>query len=122
MLKAATDPLAHTSPWATEENFWLEGPNFYRAHMAEDAEMWFPDRDGVLRGEEILDALKNAPRWEAVVFTEQQVEVTDDGVVLRYHATARADGEDVYTAHCTSTYRRDASGLKLVAHRQRAVG
>ena len=121
MTTAATDPLAHTSPWATEENFWLEGPNFYRAHMAENAEMWFPDRREPLRGAEILDALENVPRWEAVRFDHQQMDVVDDRITLRYHATARRDGQDDYSAHCVSTYRRDSGGLKLIDHRQRAV-
>ena len=121
MTNAVHDPLAHTSPWAIEENFWLEGPAFYRAHMAEDAEMWFPDRPGPLKGAQILDALKNAPRSEAVTFDHQQMEVVDDRITLRYHATARRDGQDDYAAHCTTTYLRDPGGLSLVEHHQRAV-
>ena len=121
MMNAANDPLAHTSPWATEENFWLEGPDFYRAHLADDAAMYFPDRPGPLRGDAILDALKNEPRWDAVVFTKQDMAVDDDRITLRYHATARREGRDAYSAHCTTIYLRDAGGLKLVEHHQRAV-
>lgn len=121
MTNAVDDPLDHTSPWALEENFWLEGPAFYRAHMSENAEMWFPDRPEALKGEQILAALENAPRWESVVFDDQQMEVIDDRVTLRYHATAQRDGQDDYHAHCTTTYVRDPGGLKLVEHHQRAV-
>lgn len=122
MTTTAHDPLAHTSPWAVEENFWLEGPNFHRAHIAEEAEMQFPDRAGPLRGTAILDALKNVPRWESVTFADQQMSVDGDRITLRYRATARAEGEDAYSAHCTTVYRRDPGGLKLVEHHQRAVG
>ena len=121
MPNTVNDPLAHTSPWATEENFWLEGPNFYRAHMAKDAEMWFPDRPSPLKGDEILDALKTAPRWEAVVFSHQSMMVSQDRITLRYHATAQTDGQDVYDAHCTTVYLHDAGGLRLIEHRQRAL-
>ena len=121
MTNSANDPLAHTSPWAIEENFWLEGPDFYRAHMAEDAEIWVPDRAEPLKGVEILDALKNVPRWEAVVFDHQNMAVDGDRITLRYHATAQAEGQDAYAAHCTTTYLRDPGGLKLIEHRQRAV-
>lgn len=121
MMNTAHDPLAHTSPWATEENFWLEGPDFYRAHMVDDAEMWFPDRKEPRRGDEILDALRNVPRWESVQFSDQEMEVDDARVTLRYTATARRDGQDEYTAHCTSIYKRDAGGLKLIEHHQRAA-
>jgi len=121
MMKAANDPLAHTSPWAIEENFWLEGPDFYRAHLGEDAEMWFPDRSAPLKGEAILDALKNVPRWEAVVFSHQDMVVADDRITLRYRATARREGSAAYKAHCTTTYLRDSGALRLIEHRQRAV-
>ena len=121
MMKAANDPLAHTSPWAIEENFWLEGPDFYRAHLGENAEMWFPDRSAPLKGEAILDALKNVPRWEAVVFSHQDMVVADDRITLRYRATARREGSAAYKAHCTTTYLRDSGVLRLIEHRQRAV-
>ncbi|MCB1348469.1 MAG: DUF4440 domain-containing protein [Maritimibacter sp.] len=119
MSTIARDPLSHTSPWALEEHFWLEGPNFYRAHLSKDAAMWFPDRPEPLRGEAILDGLMNAPRWESVVLDQQDMAVTDETVTLRYHATARRDGQDDYRAACTTVYKRDAGGLKLLEHHQR---
>jgi len=121
MIQTVNDPLAHTSPWATEENFWLEGPNFYRAHLADDAEMWFPDRPAPLSGEALLDALRNVPRWESVAFTHQDMAVSGDRITLRYHATAQREGRDAYAAHCTSVYRTEGGALRLVEHRQRAI-
>jgi hypothetical protein len=111
-------PLDHTSPWATEENFWLEGPNFYRAHMTRDAVMSFPPPVGELRGDDIIESLRNTPRWEAVRFSDQQMKVEPGRIVLRYHATARRFGADVYEAECETVYRHDAGGLLLAAHRQ----
>lgn len=121
MTRISHDPLAHTSLWAMEENFWLEGEDFYRAHLAEDAAMWFPGQKEPRRGAAIVDALRNAPRWEAVAFSDQEMEVDGDRVTLRYTATARRDGQDVYTARCVSTYRRTVAGMLLAEHRQRAV-
>lgn len=119
MTMIESDPVAHTSPWAMEENFWLEGADFYRANMADGAEMWFPDRSEPRRGQEILDALRNAPRWEAVVFTDKTMDVDGARVTLRYTATARRDGQDVYAAECVTVYARTPGGLRLVEHRQR---
>ncbi len=111
----------HTGLWAMEEDFWLEGPAFYRAHMARDAVMSFPDAAGTLRGEAIVQALENAPRWGGVRFTDQHVEVEGDTVKLRYHAVARRDGQAEYKADCQSVYSRDAGGYLLSSHVQHAV-
>ena len=122
LLRVPRDPVPRTGPWATEENFWLEGPDFYRARMATDAAMWFPDRAAPLKGEAIIDALQNAPRWERVRFSDKSMTVEDDRITLRYHAVARRNGRDAYAADCETTYLRDSTGLlRLVEHRQRAA-
>lgn len=114
-------PIDHTSPWATEENFWLEGPNFYRAHMARDARMSFPDTVGTLEGEEIIDALRNAPRWDSVVFSDKSMSVEGDRMILRYHASARRYDMPAYEATCKTVYFRDTGRLLLTEHVQRAA-
>lgn len=111
----------HTGLWATEEDFWLEGPDFYRANLARDAVMSFPDAAGTLSGEAIMRSLENAPRWGGVAFSDQKVEVDGDKVTLRYHAVARRDGQADYEADCQTVYSRDAGGYVLTSHVQRAV-
>lgn len=108
----------HAGLWAMEEDFWLEGPAFYRAHMAPDAVMSFPDAVGTLKGEKIVQALENAPRWGGVRFSAQKMEVEGDKVVLHYHATARRDGQTDYEADCQSVYVSDPGGFVLSSHIQ----
>lgn len=106
------------SLWAEEENFWLEGPDYFRAHMDRDAVMYFPEPTGMLRGTQILDALENAPRWDNVIFFNRSVETAADKVRLVYRAEASQIGGRSYVAQCESIYEKDAGDWKLTCHRQ----
>ena len=104
--------------WDIEAGFWLDGPRFYRDHMFPGAHMTFPDPVGILRGEAILDGLKDAPRWEAVDMEEKTDLRVGDTLVLSYRATARRDGDRPYAALCSSTYVVQHQSWKLISHQQ----
>ena len=108
--------------WGYEESFWLDGTKFYEARMRADAQMVFPAPVGILKGEQILDGLRSAPRWESVEMTGKTVRQVEETLVLAYHATGRRRGSDPYTAFCSSTYVHGNDGWKLLSHQQTPAG
>ena len=113
--------MAHDELWKMEKSFWLDGPEFYGHAMAPDARMVFPDPVGILAGEEIVEGLKQAPRWAEVRFDEREATGMGDTVVLAYRATGKREGEAAYVALCMSTYVKGGEGWRLLAHQQSPV-
>jgi hypothetical protein len=84
--------------------------------------MAFPGM-GVMRAADVLDSLKDEPRWASVHMTDRAVGRPGDSVVvLGYKAEGRRDGAEPYLAFCTSTYRSDEGIWKLVQHHQTFAG
>lgn len=108
--------------WQREESFWLDGVAFYRDNMAAEAQMVFADPVGILKGDEILDGLKAAPRWAAVEFADQTEQTLGDTRVLAYRATGSRDGAEPYSALCSTTYVRREGKWILLSHQQTPVG
>lgn len=104
--------------WEMEKEFWLSGPDFYGSSMAPDARMVFPPPVGILAGEEIVEGLKQGPRWQSVDFDEKTETSLGVAAVLAYKATGNKDGEDPYIALCASTYVKSGGNWVLLAHQQ----
>ncbi len=117
-MTSLDDTPATESLWAEEENFWLEGPDFYRAHMVPDAVMDFPEPTGLLKGEQVLNALENAPRWDSVSFFDRDVEKLGNKARLAYRAEGKRDGVAAYVAKCESVYVKSAGDWLLTCHKQ----
>ncbi len=104
--------------WALEERFWLEGSTVYDGLLDPACLMAFPGM-GVMRAADILDSLRQAPRWASVDMTGRAIGRAGDGVlVLGYTAESRRDGAAPYRCFCTSTYRADGERWLLVQHQQ----
>lgn len=108
--------------WAMEKKFWMDGEDFFESSMAPDAHMVFPDPVGIMIGQEIIDGLRDAPRWSSVEFASKSATQLGETVSLAYHAVARRVGSDPYRALCSSTYAHDSKGWLLLAHQQAFVG
>lgn len=54
--------------------------------------------------------------------TDRAIGRARDVVVLGYAAEARREGGEPYRCVCTSTWRADDGGWKLVQHQQTLVG
>lgn len=103
--------------WDLERRFWLEGPEHYARALDPGCVMVFPF--GVLQGAAIAASLDGAPRWTSVDMAERTLaRPTDDLVVLAYRARGERAGAEPYAAWCSSTYRRDGAGWRLVQHQQ----
>ncbi|MBW3096917.1 nuclear transport factor 2 family protein [Pseudohoeflea coraliihabitans] len=104
--------------WDLEREFWSRDADFFAEHMAEHAVMVIPVQQGILSGEEILETLGDAPRWQEVDFADQQLIEADHFALLSYRAHgAREDGSD-YRARCATGYIRDGDGWRLISHQQ----
>lgn len=106
------------SLWDIEQSLWLDGANFYESSMAANARMVFPSPVGILAGEQIVQGLKQAPRWSSVDFHDKSETHLGETVVLAYSAIGRRDGEDPYEAFCASTYVQKEGKWVLLAHQQ----
>ena len=107
--------------WNLERRFWLEGSSVYDDLLDPACLMAFPGM-GVMRPAEVLDSLKQAPRWSSVEMTGRTVgRAGDDVIVLGYSAEGRRDGADAYRCLCTSTYRRADQKWQLVQHQQTLI-
>jgi len=104
--------------WNAEESFWIDGPEFYEKRMMADACMVFPSPVGILEGQEILDGLRQGPRWQSVDFREKSQVRSGDTTVLAYKATAERKDSQPYIALCSSTYIRNGGTWKLLSHQQ----
>lgn len=108
--------------WALEERLWLGGPEAYDGLLDPTCLMAFPGM-GVMRAADVLDSLRDAPRWASVAMTDRTVgRAGGDVLVLGYTAEGRRDGAAPYRCFCTSTYRRDGSAWRLVQHQQTMAG
>ena len=111
---------SQTDFWNMEQNFWTEGAGFFRDNMARNAIMVFPAPVGLLSGQEIIDGLDRAPRWEKIAFENRKKLENGKFTVLSYRADGkRADGEN-YRALCSTSYFKEDGDWKLFSH-QRAV-
>ena len=104
--------------WEMEKSFWLDGPEFYEESMASDARMVFPAPVGILAGKQIVEGLKQAPRWKSVDFEDKTETALGDTVVLAYGATGRREDGDPYSALCASTSVKSDGNWVLLAHQQ----
>ncbi|WP_179209233.1 MULTISPECIES: DUF4440 domain-containing protein [Haematobacter] len=102
--------------WEQEESLWIGGRLAYMNHMAPGCLMAFPE-SGLVQNDAILEAVDSAPRWRSVNMTGRRLTESDSVVVLGYVASAERGGSS-YRAICTSVYRRDPEGWRLVQHQQ----
>lgn len=104
--------------WALEKRFWLEGASVYDDLLDPACLMAFPGM-GVMRAADILDSLKQAPRWTSVDMTDCSLGKAGHSViVLGYTARGQREGAEPYRCFCTSTYRADGERWKLMQHQQ----
>ena len=105
--------------WEVERKLWLGGPEAFRAWVAADCLMVFPEPAGILTGPAILDGLAAAPRWQRLEILTPALRRGGDSVaVLAYRAEAARPAGEPYHALCSSTYVREAGAWWLVQHQQ----
>lgn len=103
--------------WRLEAQFWKGGEQFYRDNLTDDSLMVFSGM--VLTKDQTVETITGGARWIEVAFDNQRVVLlTDDAVALNYHASARREGAETYTAVATSVYVRRGGAWLLALHQQ----
>lgn len=107
--------------WECERRFWLDGPDYCRSILSDDARIEYLPPVGTLSAPQLLERMGSSPRWALVEFDDTLAECHGDETVLRYRAAGWADRATPYVADCASRYRRDAGVWRMTEHRQRPV-
>lgn len=93
------------------------GAEFYSGLMAAEAVMVLAD-GSVMRRDEVVAALRDAPPWDTYAIEEPSVSaLTDDVHTIVYGVTGRR-GETEYRGVMTSTYVLSPDGWQLALHQQ----
>ena len=109
--------------WQLEKRFWLDGAEFYEARLADGAVLVLPFPAGLMGRDSAIDAIRQAPRWQEVVFHGTGETRRGGTAVLSYRAEAwRAGDETPYRAVCASTYVEDKGTWLMMSHSQQAEG
>lgn len=107
---------------ALEHGFW-EGaadPDHYREHVDEQAVFVFPPGFGVLRKEEVMAQVgaSEGPWIEHRLEDVRVVPLGEGAAILVYRATARAEGEEPFSALVSSAYLERDGRWRLTFHQQ----
>jgi hypothetical protein len=109
--------------WEVERSLWLKGGEAFRAWVAPDCVMVFPEPAGILSGEGIVDSVARAPRWQRLAISAPVLRRTGTAaVVLAYRAEAHRGVGEPHRALCSSAYVHDAGDWWLVQHQQTPNG
>lgn len=107
--------------WTLERRLWTGGIEAYQEVMATNCTMVFGPV-GILQRQEVIESLRQAPRWSDVKILEaSEIAPTEGVVILAYYARAQRDDGDEYGAICTSTYVRQDSAWRIAQHQQTRV-
>ncbi|WBU59163.1 DUF4440 domain-containing protein [Paracoccus albus] len=104
--------------WQLEEGWWLHGAAEAARHMAPNCLMVFPE--GIMQGQDIIDGLASAPRWQSVTMTDRFVAESGEITVLAYRAAARRDNAPERRVLCSSSWVR-MGGWRMIAHQQTMI-
>lgn len=105
--------------WAFEESLWTGDAEHYREAIDPACVMVVPAPPFVLVGSEAAEAAAKTPRWNSARFSEQRVERPEEGLIVIGYKVEAERGDELYAAHCTSTYRRlGHDDWKVVQHQQ----
>lgn len=107
--------------WSKERRLWREGVDAYDELMGPDCVMAFGPM-GIMNRSEIVDSMRDAPRWSDIDMTDTtQSRPADNVSILAYRVLATRPGAEPYEAVCTSTYIVTDGHWKLAQHQQSVV-
>lgn len=115
----AGEAMTDADFWEVERSLWLGGAAAFRAWVATDCVMVFPEPAGIVTGRAILDGVRAGPRWDRVDFAATLVRRPGtEAAVLAYRAEAVRPDRAPHRALCSSSYVRQAGAWWLVQHQQ----
>ena len=104
--------------WDIERQLWTGPAGDYASLMTEDCIMVFPLPAGILKRDDIIKTVTNAPRWDDIEFDKQNARQAADGTVVLAYVGRGLQGSNGYEAFCSSTYVKDKDGWRIALHHQ----
>lgn len=105
-----------------ERRLWLEGAGAFEEFLSADAIAIMPMEEGIHDRAETVRAIMKDTHWDALdLGAIYSTRISEGVVMLSYEAAARR-GEDTYRALCSSLWRADSEGWRLVHHQQTPTG
>ena len=98
-----------------EKGFWFEGADYYNKHITDNAIFVFPGM--VLGKKDGVDAADQAPRWDNLnLSNEKLLKISENAIVLTYHAKGQREGQQSYEGNITTVYRIKNGEPKMAFH------
>lgn len=118
------DPIGLEEIWQLERGLWFGGFDVYERNLTREALMVFPAPAAVLDRSAAIAAIREAPRWSRVEFSQQRGDMPIGDVTVLTYAVAADRGTAVprYAARCASTDVRIRNAWMLVLHQQCPLG
>ena len=104
--------------WDIEKQLWTGPADGYDSLMAKDCVMVFPLPAGILNRSQIIDTVKNAPRWDDVEFDQTRATQPGESTVILTYVGRGLQDRNSYEAFCSSTYVKAEDGWRIVQHQQ----
>lgn len=105
--------------WNFEASLWQASDERYHERVDEECIMALSHAPHLFRGQAAIEAVSGTPGWDKVAFSDRDISRPEEGlIVVGYHVRAEK-GETVFSAACTSVYRRRAhEDWTVVQHAQ----
>jgi hypothetical protein len=108
-----------------ERGFWIEGADYFAAHLAERCLLAFPqsgEMHGLFSRDEVAATVTSANRWRDLEMGDRKLlKLSDDAAMISYKAdVTRADGA-AYSALIGSAYVRRSDAWLLASHQHSPV-
>ena len=108
-----------------ERGFWLEGEDYFLAHLDEQCLLAFPqsgEMHGVFSREKVASTATSANRWRNLEISDRHLlKLAEDAAIISYRAdVTRADGI-AYSAFIGSAYVRRSSAWLLASHQHSPI-
>jgi hypothetical protein len=102
-----------------EKGFWLQGADYYRAHVDGDCLLAFTEMTGIHSNEEIAAMNPGAGAWRAAELDPKGcISLGDDAAVITYEVSAARSAGEPYRAVVSSGYVRRGEEWKMAFHQQ----
>ncbi len=112
-----------TRVWAFEKSLWQASEDRYHERVDPECVMALSHDPYLASGDQAVAAVSGTPEWDDVEFSDDTISRPQDGLIVVGYRVKATKAETVFTAACTSVYRRRAhDDWTVVQHAQVALG
>ena len=106
--------------WSMEEGLWRATDEAYRELVDPDCVMALGHAPHLFAGDAAIEAVRGTPEWDEVVLSGRSVSRPEEGLIVLGYRVRAEKGGTLFTAACTSVYRRKGheKNWSVVQHAQ----